>query len=120
MKPKIKKLWVEALRSGEYEQGDSYLRSSDDKYCCLGVLCDLHQKATKKGNWGKEMGVFRYAETGLGSKTTPIPCVIKWAGIKVQNPMMEVKDKRLPLGLMGLNDSGSTFLKIADLIEEQL
>jgi len=33
--------WVEALRSGKYEQGRLALRSKDDKYCCLGVLCDI-------------------------------------------------------------------------------
>jgi hypothetical protein len=30
--------WVKALRSGEYQQGRGGLRS-EDKYCCLGVLC---------------------------------------------------------------------------------
>jgi len=35
------KEWVKALRSGEYKQGQSYLRSRDSKFCCLGVLCDL-------------------------------------------------------------------------------
>jgi len=35
------KEWVKALRSGEYKQGQSYLRSRDGKFCCLGVLCDL-------------------------------------------------------------------------------
>lgn len=32
--------WVAALRSGEYKQGHRVLRSKDDKFCCLGVLCD--------------------------------------------------------------------------------
>lgn len=33
--------WVAALRSGKYQQGLGCLRSLDDKFCCLGVLCDL-------------------------------------------------------------------------------
>lgn len=33
--------WVEALRSGKYKQGQRYLRSRNDTYCCLGVLLDL-------------------------------------------------------------------------------
>ena len=33
--------WVEALRSGKYQQGKFSLRSHDDRYCCLGVLCDV-------------------------------------------------------------------------------
>ena len=35
-----RKKWVEALRSGEYEQGTGQLRN-DDCYCCLGVAHDL-------------------------------------------------------------------------------
>jgi hypothetical protein len=33
--------WVEALRSGNYEQGQERLRDGDDKRCCLGVLADV-------------------------------------------------------------------------------
>lgn len=38
-----RKLWVEALRSGEYEQTNGALRY-EDKFCCLGVACDLYRK----------------------------------------------------------------------------
>jgi hypothetical protein len=37
----IKAKWLEALRSGRYEQGRGHLRTSDDKFCCLGVLLDI-------------------------------------------------------------------------------
>lgn len=30
--------WLEALRSGKYEQGRARLRTYDGKYCCLGVM----------------------------------------------------------------------------------
>lgn len=36
----IRTKWCEALRSGKYEQGTGYLRAND-KFCCLGVLCDV-------------------------------------------------------------------------------
>jgi hypothetical protein len=36
----LKAEWVEALRSGRYQQGHGVLRSGDE-YCCLGVLCDV-------------------------------------------------------------------------------
>jgi hypothetical protein len=39
-KQALKQRWVEALRSGEYEQGAGALRNGD-KFCCLGVLCDI-------------------------------------------------------------------------------
>lgn len=40
MDKKLKKKWVEALLSGEYEQGAGCLED-EGKYCCLGVLCDV-------------------------------------------------------------------------------
>lgn len=33
--------WVEALRSGRYEQARNQLRTPNDKFCCLGVLADV-------------------------------------------------------------------------------
>lgn len=47
MKKSIKKLWLKALRSGAYEQATHTLREgsgSRAKYCCLGVLCQLHNE----------------------------------------------------------------------------
>ncbi len=45
---KLRKLWVEALRSGDYRQGDGVLeyRFSDEAIsnCCLGVLCHVAKK----------------------------------------------------------------------------
>jgi hypothetical protein len=37
----VKSKWIAALRSGKYTQGFGRLRSGDDCYCCLGVLCDV-------------------------------------------------------------------------------
>ncbi len=34
---KLKQEWIEALRSGDYKQGQEWLHD-DGKYCCLGVL----------------------------------------------------------------------------------
>lgn len=41
MNPRIKNIWIEALRSGRYPQGKRYLRSTEG-YCCLGVLADCY------------------------------------------------------------------------------
>ena len=40
MKAELKQKWVDALRSGDYEQGKGALLASG-KYCCLGVLCEV-------------------------------------------------------------------------------
>lgn len=44
--------WIEALTSGEYEQGKHVLRSINNKYCCLGVLADIAIKmGVIEGSW---------------------------------------------------------------------
>lgn len=35
--PEFKKKWLEALRSGEYQQCKSVLYDGDNGFCCLGV-----------------------------------------------------------------------------------
>ena len=37
----VGRMWVAALRSGEYEQGKDLLRAGNNTYCCLGVLVDV-------------------------------------------------------------------------------
>ena len=44
-----RQLWVEALVSGKYLQGQGWLcvvkgSSRNRKYCCLGVACELYQE----------------------------------------------------------------------------
>lgn len=60
MNKRIKKSWIEALRSGKYKQGRGLLRAessvlneADDTYCCLGVLFDLNLKLDDDG-WLKD------------------------------------------------------------------
>ncbi len=36
------KNWATVLRSGTLQQGHSWLRTPDSKYCCLGVACNAH------------------------------------------------------------------------------
>lgn len=39
---KFKRKWVNALRSGKYKQGDSYLLDPvNNTHCCLGVACAI-------------------------------------------------------------------------------
>jgi hypothetical protein len=54
MNQEIKKLWIDALTSGDYQQGRLRLRTVDGRYCCLGVLCDLYRKETGHGEWINE------------------------------------------------------------------
>lgn len=105
MNPEIKKKWCEALRSGEYEQGTLSLRHGNT-YCCLGVLCDLHSRET--GNKWDEDDEYLDKWGYLPS------AVMEWSGFKSCRP--EVRSGTLDR----LNDTGTSFSKIAGLIEKEL
>jgi hypothetical protein len=53
MDPEVKAKWVEALRSGEYKQGQLLLKKERPdgtaKHCCLGVLCEITGVMIEKG-----------------------------------------------------------------------
>ena len=133
MRPEIKKLWTDALRSGEYKQGKSsliiyhlnsikedgmdinFVPNQDDlknaSYCCLGVLCDLYRKHTGINMW-KRMSF----DDGLG---LPPKIVLEWAGLKDNNPIVIFQDKSYTLS--SLNDHEKlNFNQIADIIDQQL
>lgn len=48
-KERVGKL-IEALKSKKYKQGDGQLRQGN-KFCCLGVACDIYHNDTGKGEW---------------------------------------------------------------------
>ena len=113
MNPKVKKLWVEALRSGKYEQGYNGLRTNDNKFCCLGVLCDIHRKTMKKKGWRLDGLPDTYF---YGDSCGSLPSnVIEWSGVDNYNPTIKGNS------LIFWNDNiRYSFDKIADLIEKEL
>jgi len=125
MNKRIKKLWIEAL--GEYEQGFGQLRKGN-KFCCLGVLCDLHAKELGR-NW-ETAGVDGINEDSYLDHTLALPpMVFAWAGLDNDNPLIEAGDgpKGTDLSLAGYNDGekekgtkSRNFAEIATLIEEYL
>lgn len=67
--PERKKLWVDALNSGEFQQGQKALNNNDGM-CCLGVACEVYRRETGIGQWkdyddGDGRKIF---DTGLGKK----------------------------------------------------
>lgn len=108
------KLWIEALRSGEYRQGKKALVNLDldgkiMNYCCLGVACDVINKNRKS------------QVEFIGKTYLPTPAT-KVFGIREDGEFIE------PITLNGknfeslaqMNDSGVRFKTIARIIEEQL
>lgn len=113
MNKRIKKLWIEALTSGEYKQGKHALRKGD-RFCCLGVLCDLYRKE-KGGQWKRVTlasgQAFHDEEATLPEK------VRKWAKLEDDNPAIDHPKYDC---LAEANDAGVKFPRIADLIEKYL
>lgn len=100
MNAEFKAKWVEALRSGKYEQGRRRLRANDQKFCCLAVACDIHDP----GAWRKEgqrgwtfMGQINYAPSSID-----IP-------LATQSVLADMND-----------EERLTFAQIADYIEANL
>jgi len=89
--------WVEALRSGEYQQGLHRLRTPDSvrnfSYCCLGVLCEVVPE--------------------VKSKITSI-FMLTGAGADIA---IDDNTQRL---LANMNDGGTPFSGIADWIENNI
>lgn len=118
MNAEVKKKWVDALRSGEYRQGEGFLLKGDN-YCCLGVLCDLYHKETGEGEWIHQGDNYSriFSVQGISSNIElPFP-VSQWAELPGKNPVVELDDTK---ALSDLNDSGMGFHFIANVIEEQL
>jgi hypothetical protein len=108
--PEVKAAWVAALRSGDYTQGREYLRSSDDTFCCLGVLCELAVDAgvTRR----RKFGAWQYGgmtdalgfEEGFFAGYPPAS-VRRWAGFPrradfeglAHSPKVKVPEAWLPL-----------------------
>lgn len=110
MKPEIAKIWVEALRSGEYEQGRNNL-NCENKFCCLGVLCEL---AIKNGlKIKKQIGHYDQVVIYNCKSTYPPAEVIEWAGMWSRYGVFNGETN----SLANLNDNGKSFAYIADIIE---
>lgn len=121
---KIKTKWVAALRSGEYKQGRGALRKKDsggDRFCCLGVLCDIYAKEKSKDTkWILDYYGDKEYSFG-GDINMPPRNVNAWVGLGDTTwDSLQIKASRKYGTLYDLNDSGSPFKKIADYIESQL
>ncbi len=147
MNPELKAQWLAALRSGDYKQGSHQL-VRNDRYCCLGVACDLAVKAGVTSEWaGEDYPYFgdleEWEADPIGAMDddraswAELPYNVRsWLGLPEGDPLVELPEDHFMIAklknagaLYGdnrkvkvsqLNDNGVTFAEIADLIEEQL
>lgn len=104
----LRQQWYDALKSDKYKQGRNYLRTMDDKYCCLGVACDLidpddwHTQMSRTGN-----SVYSYENL---HSTAYMPMhIARLYGLTTEEQEI----------LGGMNDYGSTFDEIAEEIKRR-
>ena len=114
MTPEFKAKWVAALRSGKYQQGINVLRKGD-KFCCLGVACDLiDPDAWESTNITVMVPGMKWPGAWESTSTYNI---FGWQGLTAKTvdlPFIGISDAET---LSNINDSGYTFEEIADYIE---
>lgn len=116
MNKQIQQQWVDALRSGEYRQTQYRLRLGN-RFCVLGVLCDLYAKEFDIPWTQHPPNEIRYF---LGEKGVLPWKVIDWSDIIGDYSREGSIIPGLNMTPSHLNDTGSTFLQLADLIEARL
>ncbi len=99
--------WLEALESGVYKQGRSNL-NYDDKYCCLGVGCEIFGIDKVR----LTSGTCLYDDQGLRA---PKSLVEK---LSLYGDIGDPSDGDNEHSLAVLNDTGKTFKQIAATIRE--
>lgn len=120
MNPKVKRRWIQNLRNRKYKQGTRMLRTANDKFCCLGVLCDLYINS-KEGNnikWDMDEDSQQMGPDIARINGTLPACVREWAGL----PANDIKDMdKIIDDLVTMNDiDGKKFYQIAKYIEKNL
>lgn len=100
--------WIDALRSGKYNQTRDRLK---DEYghCCLGVACEVYQEEV--GDLDEKLAHGIYCFDNCRSHL-PIK-VVNWLNLQFDDG--EYKEGYLTTK----NDTGSTFEEIADIIESE-
>lgn len=107
----IQEKWLQALESGEYQQGHKWLRH-DGCYCCLGVACEVLGL-----EYRDEDQSFVFAEDFMGWRLRDDVA----ASIGLHNGLGALKSVALLNGrgfysLSALNDNGMPFTEIAAYI----
>jgi len=120
---RVRKMWIDALRSGEYKQITGKLKSKEG-FCCLGVLTDLYVKEGY-GEWTEHLSVISGASHYQMSEFSGMLCseVQNWVGLRhFGGGMHEIRpdNPSEPNNLYMMNDiDGKSFEEIADVIESE-
>jgi hypothetical protein len=107
-------VWVAALRSGLWKQGRNRLRDGD-KFCCLGVACDLTGR-----RWRFAGGGAWFANRDTALRDTALPDYLRdQLGLKTDMGVYNLTPPYADTSrsLSRDNDDGADFAAIAATIE---
>lgn len=132
MNPRIKKLWVDTLRSNTVKQGFETLcfletKTNEYKFCCLGVLCEIYNSEMKRLH-KKQLKIDIYYTNNsktvysYNNESGSLPIEVQeWSGLYTS--CGSFKDiswaSSKDTSLAHLNDAGVSFEKIAQIIEKE-
>lgn len=106
-KRRLKKQWMEALRSGEYKESSLvFLRTLDDRYSFTGVLCDV-----LKMHWFEDLDRYSVYNNQRYSDLT-VSCVLPIYAEK----KLGIKNKEFYK--LQTNVKEKSFAQIADILEK--
>jgi hypothetical protein len=125
MKQEIKADWGQRLLDNAGRQGAGLLHrkgdapdGSQDRFCCLGVLCELGvQAGVVRRELTNDGEAYRYVSTTDENDRSYLvlpQAVVRWAGLDSHTPVAGYAY------LTELNDGGTTFPKIKALIDRYL
>jgi hypothetical protein len=90
MDPQVRNLFVAGLLSGRYAQGYNRLRTIEDEFSVLGVLCDIATKV-KVCAWDRLESEYFIAPLLIPATGAFLPPVVReWAKIKGSHPSQEL------------------------------
>lgn len=110
----IKSQWLDALRSGKFKKGAKFL-CVKEKYCCLGVLCEVQKIPFIINSVGKKL--YSDSQEGMAlMNTNPLYDVLSTLGhfkgfrFRTENYFID--------SLAHINDNTKTFKKVISIIEK--
>lgn len=108
-------LWVDALRSGAFEQGTDKLKTDETHYCCLGVLDEVKHSSVTVGidEGARSIPRWMQRDENIADRVTPDDAmwIERYTGVAMDTSHTATSC------LTALNDSGVPFDTIADVIE---
>ena len=116
------RLWVDALRSGDYAQCHNALNDGKG-FCCLGVACEVAIRSGVDVLRGTEEighsddGTPKTRATYDNNGGYPPSAVREWLGLPEANPRLSPPDGGVTSAVFANDSAAWTFARIADAIE---